>query len=234
MKMAPLLFFTCCASCLAQLPESPDPRHLLEAMRAGLPHEALHIDADIQSLDRRGEIKNSFRAEADLHFDETPARTSYRIYDAFGDPLASLEVLWRPEQPVITKFTSDGSKTIPDLSDAVLGTDMSWNDLLLSYLWIDTATYLGEGRAKNRLCHILEYTPSDSTPSTRLWLDQKLHMLLRAETRNTDHELIRQMNVRSFKKVDDRWVLQDLEVKNLPRHTRTLLRVRTVSPLAGD
>lgn len=234
MKKYVLLFLACCPGILAQplASATPDPVQLLETMRAGIPTEGLRIEADIETLDRRGEIKTSYRATADLHFEETPPRTVYQLSDAFGTPLTSLEVIWTQGQPQLHSPTQDGTGSVPQLTDNVLDTDMSWNDVLLGYLWVDTGTYLGESRAKNRLCHVIEYAEGETR--VRLWIDQHIHILLRAETRDTNNKVVREMNVRSFKKVDERWILQDLEVKSFPKRTRTLLRVRTVAPLSTE
>ena len=65
----------------------------------------------------------------------------------------------------------------------------------------------------------------------RLWIDDEAKALLRAEFRDADGERIKRMDVLSFKKVDEMFTLQDIEVKRYPERTSTVLRVDHVEPM---
>lgn len=62
----------------------------------------------------------------------------------------------------------------------------------------------------------------------RLWIAQKAPLLLQAEAYNEENECIRRFWVRSCKKIDDEWMIKEMEIQRFPAIHRTKLRVQTV------
>jgi hypothetical protein len=60
------------------------------------------------------------------------------------------------------------------------------------------------------------------------WIDAELHMLLQAESRDAANRPLRTLWIKSLKKVDNRWMVKDLEVQQNPVLHRTKLTVRDV------
>jgi hypothetical protein len=58
-------------------------------------------------------------------------------------------------------------------------------------------------------------------------------MLLQAEALDPGGKAVRRLWVRSVKKINERWIIKDLEVEGFPAEHRTRLDVRDVSPAAG-
>jgi hypothetical protein len=65
----------------------------------------------------------------------------------------------------------------------------------------------------------------------RLWVDPKIHVLLRAEAYDAAGERVRSMEVKSFKKIDEVWMIKNLDVVEHPSRKRTRLRVESVEIL---
>ncbi|MCX6998426.1 MAG: outer membrane lipoprotein-sorting protein [Kiritimatiellaeota bacterium] len=62
----------------------------------------------------------------------------------------------------------------------------------------------------------------------RLWIEAQVRVLLQAETCDVRGQRLRALRVKSFKKIQDLWMIQDLEVETYPARHRTLLRVQEV------
>jgi len=81
-----------------------------------------------------------------------------------------------------------------------------------------------------------ESTPEAGTQAGRqyervlLWIDEKLRVVLQAEGYDSGGKLVRRFWINSFKKIDDKWMLKDMEVESFLSTHRTRLRVREVCP----
>ena len=54
-------------------------------------------------------------------------------------------------------------------------------------------------------------------------------MLLQAEGYSEDGNLVRRLWVKGFKKINERWMIKDMEIQSYPYRHRTRLRVREVA-----
>ena len=62
----------------------------------------------------------------------------------------------------------------------------------------------------------------------RLWIDEELRMLLQAEGLDAEGDVVRKLWIKSFKKVDDRWMIKDMEVQRYPIRHRTRLSIKEI------
>ena len=126
------------------------------------------------------------------------------------------------------------------LDSRIESTDLTWADLSLSFLWWRGGEIVGTDRAKGRDCYLVDLPAPAWQPTTsgyhhvRLWIDQSLHMLLRAEGFDADNQPLRSLWVRSLKKTDGRWMIKDMEVQAYPPVQRTRLRIHTVKIRAAS
>ena len=104
--------------------------------------------------------------------------------------------------------------------------------LTLSFRWWPGGRVTGEEDIRGRPCHVVEVPAPAGPPgqyaAVRLWIDGQLHMLLQAEGLDAGGKQVRILWVKSFKKINDRWMLKDLEIQSSPLH-RTKLVVREVN-----
>jgi len=62
-----------------------------------------------------------------------------------------------------------------------------------------------------------------------MWIDANLYMLLQAEGYDETGDAIRRLWVRSFKKINDRWMIKEMEIQAEPAYHRTKLRIEAVN-----
>ena len=118
------------------------------------------------------------------------------------------------------------------LDSPLAGLDINWLDLSLSYLWWPNGRTIGTEHVKGRLCYVLDLpVPRDVSAlcsTVRIWIEAKVHVLLQAEDLDAKQQRLRLLRIKSFKKIKDLWLIEDLEVQAYPSRHRTLLRVQEV------
>jgi hypothetical protein len=103
-------------------------------------------------------------------------------------------------------------------------------DLSLSFLWWRGGLVVGVEQVRGRPAIVVDVAPPvDQAPDpyarVRLWIDEQARILLQAEGYGADGKAVRTLWVKSFKKIDDRWMVKDLEIQQYPAVHRTKLRV---------
>jgi hypothetical protein len=81
---------------------------------------------------------------------------------------------------------------------------------------------------KSRLCYIIEIAAppgSGRYARARLLIDAGVYALLEAEAFDAQGQRLKRLEVKSLKKVDGVWTLQDLEIRDDASGRRTTLRV---------
>jgi hypothetical protein len=217
----------------------PNARGILDAVVRRLPSEPLHVEGNLLVRQRRGRVVAELAFALHAEWGAVPSRASYTLYDAFGEPLERLTVT-RPADGRGNFAYARGNplraRPAPDLYAPIRTTDIGWIDLSLSYLWWPRAVAVGVDEVKGRPCHVIDVSRDRSAPAApgayarvRLWIDAEFLMMLRAEGFDGDGKTVRRMWVKSFKKIDERWMIKDMEVERGSGRTRTKLTVRSVT-----
>ena len=213
----------------------PDATQLLREVVAGLPAEPLTVQARVEGRDDLDYLDKVRLAEMQLDWKGGAIHAAYIIRDAFGANLARLEVV-RPADGAMAYKLFRGPQLAPatlTILDLPLeGTDINWLDLSLSYLWWPNGRTVGMEHVKGRACYVVDLPvpPEASTlcAVVRLWIEAKVHVLLQAEAYDGKQQRLRALRVKSFKKIKDEWMVEDIEVQAYPSRHRTLLRVQEV------
>lgn len=218
----------------------PEAQELIRSVAAALPTVPVLIQAQLQVRDRRGAVERVLNAEMRLDWYGQPPSAQYVIRDAFGTPREGLSLTWhKPGPPAYRYFRGEAleSQELPDLYQPLEGTDISWVDLSLSFLWWPGGRTVGQERIKGRLCYVVDLpTPAQEQipcAGVRLWIEPHIPMLLQAATYDREGAILRLMEVKSLKKIREVWVIQNLDVQSFPGRHRTSLRVRQVT-VAGE
>ncbi|TFH41984.1 MAG: outer membrane lipoprotein-sorting protein [Lysobacterales bacterium] len=215
----------------------PSAQQLLQDVRASLPREPLRISGELLVRRRHGLDSRRYGFEAELRLGDSPASAQYRIFDDRGVELEALTAALRLAEAPDLAYTAGGvAAEAPPLSAAIQSTDLTWMDLTLSFLWWHGGTVLREEEIKGRACYVVELpAPGGSVTvggsgyaGVWLWVDAELHMLLQAEGREAQGQPLRRLWIKSLKKIDDRWMIKDMEVEKFPTTQRTKLHVREV------
>ena len=215
--------------------ELPPAARLLEDMRAQLPREPVVINGDLEVRRRKGIVTQTLKVEISMDLGKDPASAKYVLADAFGRALEQMIVIRKAGQPARFEY-STGSPlapaALPDLFKPLQETDVSWMDLTLSFLWWTGGQTLRTETLRGQNCFVVDVqAPADEKgqyATVRLWLDEKLHMILQAEGYDAAGQIVRRLFIKSFKKVDDRWMIKDMDMQGLPSDHRTNLRVETM------
>lgn len=212
----------------------PPAPELLSRVVAALPAVPLTVTAQLQSRTRTGEREKTLNAEMRLDWCGHPPSARYTVRDAFGEDLEALHIEWRKGRRTYRHFA--GAELEPgeltDLQAPVQGTDVSWTDLSLSFLWWPGGETVGAEKIKGRTCCIVDLpAPPDEAGAyagVRLWIDPQINLLLQAAAYDAAGEPLRLLEVKSFKKIRDVWVIQNIDIQTLPSRHRTQLRVKDV------
>lgn len=107
------------------------------------------------------------------------------------------------------------------------GSDFSAADLGLEFLQWPTQKVLKHEMRRGRPCKVLESSNPNPVPGaySRVlsWVDNETGGLIRAEAYDVNRALTKEFSLKSFKKVDGRWQLRDMEIISYPRDSRTRL-----------
>lgn len=219
----------------------PDAEELLRGVTDGLPGIPIRIEAKILARSREGELERTLAAVMDLDWHGAAPKARYEIRDAFGAPLEALEVRWRgPAVQELAYQRGDPLETAPApaLDQPIQETDLSWIDLSLAYLWWPGGTTVGAEKIKGRFCYIVDLPAppghAGSYAGVRLWIDPQIRILLEAAAYDAEGRMLKLLEVKSFKKIGDVWVIQNIDVQSFPAKHRTSLRVGNAQALDGN
>ncbi|MBN1676515.1 MAG: outer membrane lipoprotein-sorting protein [Kiritimatiellae bacterium] len=220
----------------------PPARELLNDAVARLPRERTRMTGRLQSRTPGGRTECTLNTEIVLDWGADPPAASYTIRDAFGGEPERLTVKRRQDaEPSYLYEVGDPPRPAPppELSASIKGTDLTWADLSLSFLWARDARTEGRDTVKGRACYVVVVPAAGADDAggphgtLRIWIDRKFRMVLRAAEYDTDGHIRRRLSIKTVKKIDDRWTIKDLEVRTYPARHRTLLRVDEVEVLSA-
>jgi hypothetical protein len=211
---------------------------LLARLRLAMPQQPMSLNGRLQSKDKLGREEEKYNIDILWHWAPPTPTARYRIMDAFGRPLEELAVTWDETGQAKREYTKgpDHEPATPPPTDAtVQQTDFTWGDLSLDFLWWPNGTIAGHEKKKTRHCTIVDIpAPPQNTQTCagiRLWIDPEINMLLQADVYGPDEKLLRRMAVKSFKRVNGEYTLQDVNIYTYPSRHKTMLKIGSVRTL---
>ena len=172
------------------------PRELVESCRAMIP----------ANIEIRGEINLRNRRGISL------SRHAYEL--SRTNAVTHLAVDGKPLDP-----------TPGELDQPILGTDVTWSDISLEYLWWDDFEFDAEREAESvhgQKCAVVLLKRGGRT--VRAWVDRKTGALMQAEELK-DGEPVRRLWGTRLKKFGDRWMANVMEVETIGSGHRTKITV---------
>ena len=128
------------------------------------------------------------------------------------------------ETDLVLKDAS-GGKVDFEREGRILGTDVTWSDITLDYLWWDDFSFDEEREAESvhgQTCSVVLMKKGDRT--VRVWVDRKTGALMQAEELVSGKPVRRLWGTR-IKKFGDRWMANVMEVETLGSGHRTKITV---------
>jgi len=213
----------------------PEADALLRQCVATLPDVPIRVPGQLQGRRADGELEKRVLVDMTIDWQATPPTARYSTKDAFGKALEHLAVTWHPDQPPEYRFFKGDplvGAPLPPLTDAIEETDATWMDLTLAFLWWKGGRTMGSETLRGRECWIVELpAPPDhfaAAARVRLWIDAKMGGVLRAFVLDASGQELRRVDVKGFKKINDRWFVQVIEIQTIATRHTTTLRVRDV------
>ena len=133
----------------------------------------------------------------------------------------------------VTRLSIDG-KPYPQPSQpvspstSILGTDVTWSDLTLDYLWWDEFSFDAEREGETvhgQTCAVVVMKKGGRT--VRVWIDRKTGAMMQAEELDGEKAVRRLWGTR-IKKFGERWMANVLEVETVGSGHRTKITVETL------
>ncbi len=216
--------------------EKPPAGYLLQSVVSQFPTTPILITGDLLVRRRRGIPIVSYGFELEAHWGATPPRATYTIRDVFGAPLEQLTLLLdHPSRLSYAVGNPLQPAPLGSLSTFIQQTDISWMDLTLAFLWWPGARHVGEDSVFNFDCHVIEVSapPDSASPyaNVRIWIRKNSPLMLQAEGRDQNGEIVRRLWVRSVRKIKDAWMIKDMEIQKYPDVQRTKLHIADIQTL---
>ena len=123
------------------------------------------------------------------------------------------------------KLTKDDKDVEFEKSGQILGTDMTWSDLTLDYLWWDDVSFDAEREGETvhgQVCTVIVMKKGER--QVRVWVDRKTGALMQAEEMK-DGKAVRRLWGTRLKKFGERWMANVMEVETIGSGHRTKITV---------
>ena len=202
---------------------------LLAQCAARMPAERILLAGHLNMRRAYGVTLREFDFAVEARLGDDPPTFRYDLSDG-GSNLLSVAAVRDPARGLVLSRPDGGPAPAP--SDAVLGTDLSWFDVGVDFVWWRNPTLAGTDRLKGRTCDLLEVTPPSPTPAcakARLWIDRDQKVVMQAVQLDARGRERRKLWIRRTQRVEGRWVFKDLEVETTGTGHRTRLHFEDVS-----
>jgi len=212
---------------------------ILNACTELMPTDRLLLKGALTVRKLRGIVLAEHPYKLLMDWGATPPSAEVLLLDAKGNTLVERAILTRhgdqPAQIKLFKGPEQQAVESPSYAGRICGTDITWLDLTLDFLWWKDVRFYdtpgGESR-NGRDCDILVTVPPAPIPgcsAVRVWVDRQLRCVMQAEQLDPQGNTVRRMWVQRVKKTDDRWMIRDMEIESLGSGHRTRLTVDDVS-----
>ena len=146
----------------------------------------------------------------------------------FSKPDETLQLQLGEKDSRLDEVTDEGTaKVKPAQFDRkIRGTELTYEDLALKFLYWPNASLLGEENVRTRNCWKLELRPpSKQSQYSRvlLWVDKASGALMRMEGYDPKGQLAKRFEVVSAQKIEDRWFLKQMRIETLQPGTKRVV-----------
>ena len=153
----------------------------------------------------------------------------------FQNPPETLVLQLRDESSILTDQAAGGKQIVSGakMIQPVRGTDITYEDLSLRFLYWRNAKYEGEQRVKGITCSIILVQPAARTSSygsVRIWVAKDRGAMLRAEAFDWKGKLVKRFEVVSGQRIEGKTVFKQIRIERVDPETgktasRTYLEV---------
>jgi hypothetical protein len=155
----------------------------------------------------------------------------------FQNPPETLVLQLRDESSVLSDQTAGGKQIVSGakMNQPVRGTDITYEDLSLRFLYWKNAKYEGEQRVKGITCSIILVQPASRISpygSVRIWVAKDRGAMLRAEAFDWKGKPVKRFEVVSGQRIEGKTVFKQIRIERVDPETgktasRTYLELNT-------
>jgi hypothetical protein len=190
---------------------APSARDILESVRL---HEGR------QQIDLRGRLRQN---DVVIPFQLT--QTGPVVRYSFSNPDQALQLQLGEEDSRLEEISKEGAEKIApaQFDHKIRGTDVTYEDLSLKFLYWPNAELLGSDNIRTRACWELQLRPPNRQSqyaTVRLWVDKSGGALMRLEGYDANGQLVKRFEVISAQKIENRWYLKQMRIEQFQPGTK--------------
>ena len=154
----------------------------------------------------------------------------------FSNPEEILQLRLEENGSRLDNVTDSGTTKFAasKLDEKIRGTDVTYEDLSLKFLYWPDARVLGAENVRTRNCWKLQlHAPPHESQYANifLWVDKNSGALMRMEGYDASGQIVKRFEVVSAQKIDNRWFLKQMRIEELQPGTnkvqsRTYLEIK--------
>ena len=138
----------------------------------------------------------------------------------FTAPDETLQLQLGEKDSRLDEVTREGTEKVrpAQFDRKIRGTELTYEDLALKFLYWPNAELLGSENVRTRNCWKLELRPPSKLSQysrVLLWVDKGSGALMRMEGYDAKGQLAKRFEVVSAQKIDDRWFLKQMRIETL-------------------
>lgn len=145
----------------------------------------------------------------------------------FSNPPETLQLAIGQTDSQLQDISPDGARKVAQFDGKVRGTDVTYEDLALKFLYWSKAEVVGSENVRTRDCWKLQLRPSSRQQSqysnVLLWIDKNSGALMRLEGYDWNGQLAKRFEVVSAQKIENRWFLKQMRIEALQPGTNHVL-----------
>jgi len=221
----------------AASPAKADPAAVLDQFRSSIYAEPIYVEFELREMPRRGE-ERLFHGRLWGARNERGPVTRFEVDGGKGGPIHRVLVQGGPDAGV---WVSDGPGGGSRDEKAVMlplvpGAEITPFDIQMPYLyWLDVGR-VGKEQVRGRPVFTYLFTPpaeftaaNPGVRSVRAYLDIQYDALMQSEITGADGRVSKTLSLLELRRVGDRWIPRDLDVRNEQTRGKTRLSVTAVA-----
>jgi hypothetical protein len=188
--------------------------------------------AEIQRLVRLSYIRQNMSLQGKLRNDTTGTEAPFvlsmmqnTIRFRFENPPQIINLDLNDKGFVLREVVKGRNAAVPAsrYTERVRGTDVTYEDLALRFLYWPNPMRLEDRVAKHRTCWVLQLNnpgASGAYGAALIWVDKASGAIVRMEGYNRERQLIKRYEVISGMKVGEGWMLKQMRIESFDPATR--------------
>jgi hypothetical protein len=193
--------------------------------------ESVRMQQTRQQIDLQGQMRQNDLV-VPFHLIQSGPIVRY----IFSNPEEALQLQLNENDSRLDQISGSGIEKITpaQFDHKIRGTDVTYEDLALKFLYWPNAKIVGQENIRTRNCWKLQLrAPSRQSQYSNvlLWIDKASGALMRMEGYDWNGQLAKRFEVISAQKIDNRWFLKQMRIEQLQPGTnhvqsRTYLEIK--------